>query len=127
MVALSTNKILNAITGLIAQPATLNRLVDCTTNHTGTAVIKDLNLTVNLGDDNITTTNFTLRNISISGLDTFNALRLLQPGVGPSPDAHRGTVFTSKIGLDRLGLQVRTYVQDGRRSVGSGNVLPLLL
>ena len=80
MVPISKNKLLHGIAGLLDQPAALNRVVDCLTNHTGVASVNNLNVTVNLGDDNLTTTNFTLQNISISGLDTFAALKLLQPG-----------------------------------------------
>ncbi len=106
MVAISTSKLLAGLTRLIAQPASLNRLVDCTTNHTGKAAIRNLNLTFDLGDDNVTTTNVTLQNLSFTGLDTFTALRLLQPGGGGSQDEHRGTVFTSLVAMDQLGIEV---------------------
>ena len=118
-VALTSSKALNAIMGWLAQPASINRLVDCVTNHSGVAAIKDMNLTIDLGDDNLTTTNVTLQNISISGLDTFTALSLFQPGYAPGADA--GTVFTSLIALDKLGIDVGVDLGLGPGSAASSH------
>ena len=74
MVPFSTNKLLEAITDWIAQPQVVNDLVDCVTNHTGVAQIRNMNISFDLGDDNLTTTNLTLQNLTIGGLDTFTTL-----------------------------------------------------
>jgi hypothetical protein len=49
MVPFSTNKLLEAITDWIAQPQVVNDLVDCVTNHTGVAQIRNMNISFDLG------------------------------------------------------------------------------